>query len=57
MKKLLTVLHGFLVGLCDLIPGISGGTMAFILGIYERLITFIKNISLDTIAVWDKKRF
>lgn len=38
-------LKGILMGVCDLIPGISGGTVAFITGIYERLINSIKNIT------------
>ena len=33
------------MGVCDLIPGISGGTIAFITGIYERLINAIKGFS------------
>ncbi len=33
------------MGICDLIPGISGGTIAFITGIYTRLIDAVKNIS------------
>lgn len=32
------------MGLCDLIPGISGGTVAYLTGIYDPLITNIKNI-------------
>ena len=32
-------LRGFAVGLADLVPGVSGGTVAFITGIYERLIS------------------
>lgn len=36
---------GILMGICDVIPGISGGTIAFITGIYSRLISAIKNIS------------
>ena len=37
--KLTTVaLRGFAIGLADLVPGVSGGTVAFITGIYERLI-------------------
>ena len=32
------------MGICDLIPGISGGTIAFITGIYEKLIESIKNL-------------
>lgn len=32
------------MGFCDLIPGISGGTIAFITGIYERLMKAISQI-------------
>lgn len=32
------------MGICDLIPGISGGTVAFITGIYEKLINSVKTI-------------
>lgn len=39
-------LKGFLMGSADIVPGVSGGTMALILGIYERLINAIK--SFDT---------
>lgn len=38
-------LKGFLMGVCDLIPGISGGTVAFITGIYSRLINAVKSFS------------
>jgi putative membrane protein len=38
-------LKGFLMGVCDLIPGISGGTIAFITGIYARLINSVKGFS------------
>jgi len=34
------------MGLCDTIPGISGGTIAFITGIYVRLIEAVNNLSL-----------
>ncbi len=33
------------MGICDLIPGISGGTIAFITGIYTRLIDAVKGFS------------
>lgn len=33
--------RGFLIGICDLIPGVSGGTVAFVLGIYEQLLNAI----------------
>ncbi|NYT17233.1 MAG: DUF368 domain-containing protein [Methanomicrobiales archaeon] len=33
------------MGMCDIIPGVSGGTIALITGIYERLISAIGSIS------------
>lgn len=33
--------RGFFIGVSDLIPGVSGGTIAFILGIYEELLESI----------------
>ena len=44
--KILLFLKGVLMGICDLVPGISGGTIAFITGIYERLINAVQRISL-----------
>ncbi len=35
-------LSGFLMGTADVIPGVSGGTVAFVLGIYEELIDAIR---------------
>ncbi|MBR9698914.1 DUF368 domain-containing protein [Candidatus Woesearchaeota archaeon] len=43
--SILLFLKGMLMGVCDLIPGISGGTIAFITGIYERLIAAVKSFS------------
>lgn len=40
------VARGACMGMADVIPGVSGGTMALILGIYERLVNAIK--SFDT---------
>lgn len=37
----LNAARGFVMGCADLVPGVSGGTMALILGIYERLVTAI----------------
>jgi putative membrane protein len=44
MTLLSVFLKGILMGICDLIPGISGGTIAFITGIYPRLINSVSNI-------------
>jgi uncharacterized membrane protein len=37
-SRILIALKGVCMGLADVIPGVSGGTMALILGIYDRLI-------------------
>ena len=39
------ILSGFAMGICEIIPGVSGGTMAFILGIYEELIQSIEDVT------------
>ena len=39
--------RGFCMGAADIVPGVSGGTMAFILGIYEELIQAIHTLNLD----------
>ena len=38
----LTVFRGFLMGSADIVPGVSGGTVALVLGIYRRLINSIR---------------
>lgn len=48
IDKIIVAIKGFVVGATMLIPGVSGGSMAMILGIYDRLISavssFFKNI-------------
>jgi len=39
-------LRGFCMGAADVVPGVSGGTMAFILGIYDELIHALHAINL-----------
>ena len=38
MQLLYFVLAGVVFGLANVIPGVSGGTMAVVFGIYERLL-------------------
>lgn len=44
---LLLYAKGISMGVADVIPGVSGGTIAFISGIYEELIGSIKSIDAD----------
>ena len=46
--------RGLLMGGADIIPGVSGGTMALILGIYDRLVTAISHV--DATFVGQLKR-
>ncbi|MCR5307485.1 MAG: DUF368 domain-containing protein [bacterium] len=41
MKAILLLIKGFIMGIANVIPGVSGGTLAIILGIYEKLINIL----------------
>ncbi|MBN2430032.1 MAG: DUF368 domain-containing protein, partial [Acidobacteria bacterium] len=49
MSLIRDFIHGMIIGVANIIPGVSGGTMALVLGIYERLIQAVRNISLRTV--------
>ncbi|GBU22127.1 hypothetical protein R80B4_02032 [Fibrobacteres bacterium R8-0-B4] len=38
------IFSGFVVGIANIIPGVSGGTLLFLLGLYERTINAINNV-------------
>ncbi len=42
--KLILMIKGFILGIANIIPGVSGGTLAITLGIYEELINTISHI-------------
>jgi len=48
---LLLTAKGFCMGAADVVPGVSGGTMAFILGIYEELIDAIRSFDLESLKL------
>ena len=41
---------GMLMGVAEIIPGVSGGTLAFITGIYNELINSIKSINFESVS-------
>lgn len=47
-------LKGMAMGAADTVPGVSGGTIAFISGIYEELIASLGNIGVGTLATLRK---
>lgn len=40
------------MGAADVVPGVSGGTIAFITGIYEELVNSIKSINMEAIRMF-----
>lgn len=55
--NLLLFAKGLAMGGADVVPGVSGGTVAFISGIYEELIDSIKAINIDSLKVLFKGEF
>ncbi len=45
------------MGIAELVPGVSGGTIAFVAGIYEELISSINKVNLKTLRLWREKGF
>ncbi len=43
MKHLINFIKGMLIGIANIIPGVSGGTIAVTTGVYEKLISIIGN--------------
>jgi putative membrane protein len=50
-------LKGIAMGAADVVPGVSGGTIAFISGIYEELIESIDSLNFGFFKVWKSSGF
>ena len=57
VSKLSIFLKGIAIGIADVIPGVSGGTIALISGIYEELINSIDNLNFTSLLVLKKEGF
>lgn len=44
MEYIINFVNGFLMALADSVPGVSGGTIAFILGFYDKFITALDDL-------------
>lgn len=44
MKNIILIIKGFIMGIANIIPGVSGGTLALTLGIYENFISAISHL-------------
>ncbi len=55
LKEYLTIgFKGLAMGAADVVPGVSGGTIAFISGIYQELIDSINSVNLTTLKILRK---
>lgn len=50
-KYFMVGLKGCAMGMADVVPGVSGGTIAFISGIYEELLNSIKSIDMEALKL------
>ena len=57
IQKLQLMLKGMAMGIAEVIPGVSGGTIAFITGIYEQLLASIKAFGPSLITDFRKGGF
>ena len=51
MEYFFIFLKGFAMGAANVIPGVSGGTIAFITGVYERLIDALKSFNFTALRL------
>jgi putative membrane protein len=56
-QYLVITLKGLAMGAADVVPGVSGGTIAFISGIYVELITTINQVNLSLLREWRTNGF
>ena len=54
---LVITLKGMAMGAADVVPGVSGGTIAFISGIYEELLTSVSSINISSLKLLKNKGF
>ena len=54
-KKEATILYvkGLIMGTADLVPGVSGGTVAFVTGIYDKLLEAIASVDKSFLLPWE----
>ncbi len=57
LQHIVYALKGMAMGAANVIPGVSGGTVALITGVFERLINAIKSFDGKAIALFFKGRF
>lgn len=54
---IIVILKGMAMGAADVVPGVSGGTIAFISGIYQELIETIDRLNFGVFKTWKAQGF
>lgn len=49
-KLIMTMIHGFCMALADSVPGVSGGTVAFLMGFYDNFIASLNDLMTGNMA-------
>lgn len=57
LQYLIITLKGLAMGAADIVPGVSGGTIAFITGFYEELVETIDRLDFGFFKQWRKNGF
>ena len=57
LNRIALFFKGVAMGGADLVPGVSGGTIAFITGIYEELLETLSELKIGLIKTWKKEGF
>lgn len=57
MNYISTFLKGIAMGAADVVPGVSGGTIAFITGVYDTLLESIRRINPGLLGMWKREGF
>ena len=50
-------IKGMMMGIADIIPGVSGGTIAIITGVYEEFLFTLNNLDLNVLKLFKKGKF
>ncbi|MCR5454810.1 MAG: DUF368 domain-containing protein [Bacteroidales bacterium] len=57
LKHFILFLKGFSMGLANVVPGVSGGTIALLAGIFERFVHALKSFDLEALKLLTKFKF
>lgn len=56
-NQIILAIKGFAMGCADVVPGVSGGTIALLTGIYQRLINAISSVDIQAIKLFFSGEF